>query len=551
MAMRYTQVVFCSILLLLRHFVVDAKKQKPNFVVLFVDDMGSNQVDFDMPELTSNTGHDHRIPTPNLKKLAKQSLVFDSFYAGFQSCSPSRGVMMTGRLATRLGLGIPCYHYAPDIWTESVGLDVVFRADAVGGLPLTETTTAEALKPLGYATGMIGKWQLGLQKEQFPPQRGFDWYYGLPLSWDQGTSFWSPAHPSPTDRVPLALYSNNTVVEQPVNLARISYKYLSRARTFIETQAASQTPFYLYYAFNKVHNPFLSASEFCGSSVDGEIGDMVAEVDWVVGRILDILQRAGVSDNTLVIFTSDNGAALNFDPDGNLPYRSGKGSTHEGGSRVPGLAYWPGKVIPGISKEIAGVVDIHPTLVSLAGGKLPTDRIFDGKDMSPLLFGEKDAKGRQCHFYSRFGSAPDADRQLFAVRCGEFKARWSVWDGVFNQYGRQFRPPQLYNLTAAPDEQARMKVDDVYHKVMKDIYRARGEYLMTLDPTVTNQHGRGFDHSLLPCARVNSTPYNCSYTSANWYPKQYCENPKCHSNYFSRNITALCKRTAMFAGVGS
>jgi arylsulfatase A-like enzyme len=306
----------------------------------------------------------------------------------------------------------------------------VFSAESVGGLPLNETTTAEALKATGYATAMVGKWHLGQRDEYLPTARGFDHYLGIPFSQDMGLSFWRhTAHlvsNPPFQPVPLPLLNGTEVVEQPVGLHHLVAKYVDFATHFIEEQAGAGEPFYLYVPFNHIHSPNSCSVGFCGKTARGPVGDVsslasnppllvicgsilidclrlqaVEEMDWAVGQIMATLKSSGVDENTLTFFTSDNvrvqprssvapfffcnivlrhsfssqGAPLGArdgsgpsDFFGNLPLRGGKAQVWEGGFREPGMARWPGKIAPGSATHaIASTMDIHPTIMAVAG----------------------------------------------------------------------------------------------------------------------------------------------------------------------------------------
>ena len=342
-------------------------------LALCLQDMGLAQIDVPKPAgIYGYSGDAGNISTPNLAKYASEGLLFQTWYSSFHYCSPSRGSMMTGRLPVRLGIGIPPCDYAPSAYKGQNMCNGVFTAESVGGLPLNETTTAEALSAAGYATAMVGKWHLGQRDEYLPTSRGFSQYLGIPFSQDMGISFWRhsphltaapPFQPVPTptplnhsrylatqltvilqethssfykethspEQVPLPLLNGTTVVEQPVGLHQLVAKYVQFATDFINAQAEAGKPFYLYVPFNHIHAPNSCSPGFCGKAPRGPIGDAVEEMDWAVGQIMSTLKSAGVDENTLTFFTSDNGAPLG-NPDGlgdsdyfgNLPLRGGK-----------------------------------------------------------------------------------------------------------------------------------------------------------------------------------------------------------------------------------
>ena len=214
---------------------------------------------------------------------------------------------MTEHIQVRSGIGIPNSKYAPNAPGGPIG-NLVFSAEAVGGLPLNETTTAEALKTAGYATAMFGKWHLGARDEYLPTSRGFDQYIGIPFSQDMGLSFWLPDGYKPKlpyQPTPLPLLNGTAIMEQPTALESLVKLYTDSATAFITQSAQQQKPFYLYMSYNHVHAPNSCSASFCGSSSRGPIGDAVEEMDSSVGEIMQAIKRSGVDSNTLVIFTSD------------------------------------------------------------------------------------------------------------------------------------------------------------------------------------------------------------------------------------------------------
>ena len=252
--------------------------------------------------------------------------------------------MLTGRLPIRSGVGSPNGVYAPHAPGPSQGSNHVFTGESIGGLPLNESTFAERLRPLGYASLCIGKWHLGQRDIYLPTSRGFDEYLGIPFSQDIGLSFWATHDYKPSApyfSTPLPLLNGTTVFEQPANLFTIADKYAHAATSFVASNAARAKPFMLYLPFNHIHGPNSCGARWCGQSARGPIGDATEEVDWIIGEIMSTLSAGAAAKNTLVFFTSDNGAPAH--PDGNTPLRGFKGSIWEGGYREPGIAWWPGK----------------------------------------------------------------------------------------------------------------------------------------------------------------------------------------------------------------
>ena len=533
----------------------------PNFLVFFVDDMGMNQLNLGDPRLYGYSGDNGTIATPHIRALAGEGLTFQHWYSSFHYCSPSRGSMMTGRLPVRLGIGIPPCDYAPHAYPpeQSPMCNGVFTAESVGGLPLNETTTAEALRGAGYATGMVGKWHLGQRPEYLPGSRGFEEYLGVPFSQDMGTSFWKPTphgggefQPTP---LPLLNGSSGAIVEQPVALDGLVDKYVEATASFIARHSAAPNarPWYMYVSFNHVHAPNSCAPGFCGSSARGPIGDAVQEVDAAVGRIMGALAAAGQDENTLVLLTSDNGAPLGK-PDGsgpsdffgNLPLRGGKAQTWEGGFREPGIARWTGVIAPGTvnTRDIASTLDVHPTLLGLAGVPPPSDgRAIDGRDLMPLLRADAGATGHACYFMYRAAAAVNATGELFAVRCGEHKAYYATM-GVAPpapyKNGRH-DPPLLFNLSADPGENVPLSAGAEYAAAMATINAAKAAHLATITP-VPDQNGRGSSSAYALCS-VPGTKPNCTLNPENWAPAPTCDSAACLKA--NPNFKARCgKKTA-------
>ena len=410
----------------------DSRPAKPNFIVINIDDMGYA----DIGPFGSKLNR-----TPNLDRMAKEGRRLTCFY-GAPVCSPSRSALMTGCYPKRV-LPIP---------------GVLFPGAAVGLNP-AERTVAELLKEAGYTTACIGKWHLGDQPEFLPPQRGFDYYLGLPYSNDMGpgedgskSSLGEPL-PKPVadndpanvpetglvgpNQPPLPMVENHTViarVKQDEQQGLVE-RYTTAALKFIK--ANKEKPFFLYLPHNAVHFPIYPGKKWAGQSPHGNYSDWVEEVDWSVGRVLDTLRELHLESRTLVLFTSDNGGTPRAV---NAPLRGFKGSTWEGGMREPTIAWWPGNIPAGTSSDaISGMFDVLPTLVKLAGGQPPTDRKLDGGDLWPVLAGEAGAKSPHEVFYYYNGL------KLEGVRSGPWKLR-------FAPVPKNAKPPdaahreQLYNL---------------------------------------------------------------------------------------------------------
>jgi len=400
-----------------------AAAESPNFVVIFADDLGYGDLGcFGNPT----------IETPNLDGLAREGMQFSQFYSAACVCTPSRAAIMTSRLPIRSGM---CAH-----------VPRVLFPDSTGGLPADEVTIAEALKGQGYATACVGKWHLGHLPQYLPTSNGFDSYFGIPYSNDM------LARPARGDRgayPPLPLMRDMKVLESSPDQRLLTRRYTEEAIKFIRQSTAdgSAKPFFLYMPHTMPHVPLFASGKFEGTSLRGLYGDVVEEIDWSVGRILATLREQGVADNTLVWFTSDNGPWLIKNQNGGTAglLRGGKGSTWEGGMREPTIAWWPGRVASGtINRQLGSTLDVMPTILALAGAKMPDDRVIDGYDLAPVLFDEGESP-RQEMFYYR-------GTDLYAVRKGPWKAHFRTQDGYGQPEPEMHDPPLLYHLEHDPSE---------------------------------------------------------------------------------------------------
>lgn len=361
-----------------------AKEQgQPNLVVIFCDDLGYG-------DLGCYGSEKNR--TPNVDQLARTGIKFTDFYSSSPVCTPSRSSLMTGCYARRVGMH-----------EDYTGHWVLIPRSRRGINP-EELTVAEALQSVGYATACIGKWHLGDQPEHLPTQHGFDFYFGIPYSNDMQ----SKRRGDP----PLPLVEQAAVIEAPVDQSTLTKRYTEAAIAFITENKTK--PFFVYLPHTFPHLPLFASPDFLGKSANGRYGDSVEEIDWSTGQILASLDRLGIADNTLVIFTSDNGSN-GRNGGSNQPLSGAKGSTMEGGMRVPMLAKWPGQIKPGsVCNELATTMDLLPTFCKLAGAKMPKQKI-DGFDITNLLLGSDGAKSEYESFlyYRR--------RQLQAIRMGDWK----------------------------------------------------------------------------------------------------------------------------------
>ncbi len=359
-----------------------AAKQKPNIVIVFVDDMGYADI----------APFGAKVKTPNLDGMAKEGVRFTDFYVAQAVCSASRAALLTG-----------CY-------PNRVSIFGALGPSSRIGLGKQERTIAELLKALGYATGCFGKWHLGHHPEFLPTRRGFDEYYGLPYSNDM----W-PKHP--TAKFPdLPLIDQEKIIGYNTDQTKLTTDYTNRAVKFIKKNR--DKPFFVYLAHSMPHVPLFVSDKFKGKSNSGLYGDVTMEIDWSVGEVLRTLKELELDEDTLVIFTSDNGPWLSYGNHAGSagPLREGKGTSWDGGQRVPFIARWPGKIPAGkVCHEPAMTIDILPTIAKLTGAKLPKHKI-DGKNIWPLLASKPNAKSPHEALFFYWG------KQLQAVRSG----RWSL-----------------------------------------------------------------------------------------------------------------------------
>ena len=376
----------------------------PNFVIIMADDLGYG----DLGAYGSTL-----IKTPHLDRMAQEGVLLTNFYSSANVCTAARGGLMTGRYPIRLAL-----------------VNDVARPENEIHIAAEETTIAEALQGQGYRTALFGKWHLGSRLEWSPLNNGFDEYFGLLHS---------------NDMAPLQLYRGDNVVEAPVDQSTLTERYTEEAVRFIGENR--ERPFLLYIPHTFPHVPLHVSNRFSGQSDAGIYGDTVETIDWSVGEVLAALKANGLDENTLVVFTSDNGPWFEGSAG---PFRDRKGSSWEGGLRVPFIARWP-SVLPAGQKsdEPAMNIDLFPTLVGIAGGELPADRVIDGKDMLSLLRDGANSSHEALYLF-------DGDR-ITAVRAGQWKlvveSRYRAAVSRFDHPASYYSPNGLlFDLLKDPSE---------------------------------------------------------------------------------------------------
>ncbi|XP_062516368.1 arylsulfatase A-like [Corticium candelabrum] len=439
---------------------------KPNVVLIYGDDVGYGDLNV--------YGHPTSW-TPNLDRMAREGLRMLQFYSAAPICSPSRASLMTGRLYPRTGV------YRSPSSTNPTGLDVFSPGDG-GGMLLSEITVAQVLKEHGYATGMVGKWHLGIgeQGEYLPHSRGFDSYFGLPFTQSACLSDINPVPPSPDHPGYCFLYRNSTIVSQPADIRDLDAVYVQEAKEFISNH--QHEPFFFYFASHHTHRPQWASSRYQDTTRRGIFGDALAELDWSVGEILSHLESLSLDSQTLVVFMSDNGPELKDIETGGEqgPLKCGKGTTYEGGVREPAIFWWPG-IIPShsISESISSTLDLFTTIVSLTGATLPNDRATDGIDLTQLLTNDTTAIVRDRFFYY-------SGVYLMAVRYHHYKVHfWTMGSHCFPPYPDQDcwdtttlsrkDPPLLFNLDHDPKERHSLNLTE-YHSTMETILKITAEH---------------------------------------------------------------------------
>jgi arylsulfatase A len=444
----------------------------PNFIIILADDQGYGDL--------GSYGHP-TLRTPNIDRMAVEGQRWTSFYAA-PVCTPSRAQLLTGRLAVRTGLA-----------------GGVLFPDSTGGLQPDEITVAEVLKTRGYATAAVGKWHLGVLSEYLPPKQGFDSYYGIPYSNDMDQTgvglsaderFRRMMDPK-VEYFNVPLMRDGTIIERPAQQTTITRRYTDEGITFIK--AHRNQPFFLYLAHNLPHMPLFRSKAFENRSPRGLYGDAVEEIDWNVGRILTTLRELKLEENTLVLYMSDNGPWMPYLEQGGSAglLRGAKGSTWEGGVRVPAIFWWPGTIKSSVTTGIGSELDILPTFASLAGAQPPPNRALDGFDLSRTLRGNAPSPRHTLFYYANSGGGV-----LSAVRHDSFKAFFVAPSAGASDPAAATPPPQLYNLDQDPSE--KFDVAAKHPELIAELRRLADEHQKTVVPVKNQIATRAQNRGLRP-----------------------------------------------------
>ena len=453
-----------------------ASDRPPNFIVVYCDNLGYGDIEPFGSKL-------HR--TPHLNRMAREGQKFTHFCVTAGVCTPSRASLITGCYAQRVGM-----HTNPrDGW--------VLRPLSPYGLAPDETTIAETLKQQGYSTAIVGKWHLGDQPEFLPTRQGFDWFFGVPYSDDMTARVWSK---DGSKWPPLPLMENERVIEAPCDRNGLTKRYTERAMKWIAEH--HREPFFLYFPQampGSTRTPF-SSEQFRGKSRNGPWGDSIEELDWSIGMLLEQLKDLGIAKDTLVIWTSDNGAPILPDQEdlsrgSNKPLHGRGYSTAEGAFRVPTIVWQPGKVPAGaVCDELATTMDLLPTFAKLAGAPLPPRKI-DGKDISRLLYGADDASTPYDVFYYYHQD------QLQALRSGPWKLFLPVEPKQGHPHFSKTKPPQplLFNVVndIASERNLAEQHPDIVQRLTRLAQKAREE-LGDVGATGKGQRKPGHTQTVTP-----------------------------------------------------
>jgi len=377
---------------------------RPNVIFMLTDDLGYSDI---------GCYGAAKVKTPHIDRLAAEGIRFTDFHTAASICSPSRAAFLTGGYPQRAGL--------------YMGINPRRTAHWFLGLHPDEITIAEQFKRESYATYMVGKWHLGTEPEFLPRTQGFDHYFGMPCNFAHSPKF----------------FDNDKVVFEKTPLDQLTQLYTKRVTSIIRKQAKSGEPFFLYYAHNYPHTPYQAGKPFKGTSKDGVRGDIMQELDWGVGEMMTALEEAGIAENTIVIFTSDNGPTANQYA---KPYRGTKYVTFEGGHRVPFILHWPAQIKePAVSNVSINAMDVFPTLSAAIDIPLPKDRVYDGENLLPLIEGTPLKRpATQPFYYYNCENLQAIRRDQWKLHLPRNQKQLPFWEK--NKVFANLQKPVLYNL---------------------------------------------------------------------------------------------------------
>ena len=457
--------IFVFLIIFKAVFLFSQSNDKPNFVIIFCDDLGYGDIGvFGSPI----------IRTPNIDMIANQGQKWTQFYVADPVCTPSRAALMTGRYPIRSGM-------------TSSKRGVLFP-DSANGLKHEEVTIAEVLQDQGYTSAVVGKWHLGHLPKFLPQQQGFDYYFGIPYSNDMNKvnssgrayreNLQNANYLPISEHYNVALVENKKEIERPVDQTTITQRYTEKAVEFIEINKSQ--PFFLYLAHSMPHIPLFASKEFLGKSKASLYVDVIEEIDWSVGQVIDALKRNNLEENTLVVFSSDNGPWLRFKMHGGSAgaLRGGKGTTFEGGQRVPTIFWGPGIVKSGVINQMGSTLDLINTFASLSGANLPIERKMDGYDLSQVLR-EKSESPRKDFYYWGFA-------ELHAYRSEQFKLHIKQREPI--NYGRPtiiLEEPELYNLRSDFSEKYDVALN--HPRVVKEMLDKIEKHLKDVEGSTPDQ----------------------------------------------------------------
>eukprot|EP00045_Choanoeca_perplexa_P009289 m.88836 g.88836 ORF g.88836 m.88836 type:complete len:522 (+) comp14836_c0_seq2:1212-2777(+) len=475
-----------------------AAASQPNIVLFLADDLGYSDISaFGAPSIT----------TPNIDKLSTNGLRLHQFYSAHSVCTPSRAGLMTGRLPRRLGI------YSQELPT----ILRVFFPFSTSGLPNVSTIPAmlkQAANP--YASKLIGKWHLG-HEESLPTQRGWDEFYGIPYSNDMDVSDYGLTNIPVANRIvtPLPLYNNTNIIEQPLDFSTATDRFTSEGIEFINRHEREDAPFLLMMSYYQPHIPLNPSPAFANTTLRGPFGDCVAELDHSVGQIMKALEDRGLLNNTFVMFASDNGPWIKKSDQGGSagPFRDGKGTTWEGGLRVPAIVSYPGRLPKGqVSLSVMSLLDLYPTFAGLAGVALDPSAPLDGQDIWPLL--------EQPHIANRERSIIYMyQNTVMAIRYGAYKLHMYTRCGYCPERPQKQEPPLLFNVERDLGEKHSLDLKEYPQVAQHLLALYDAAVLDIIDEATPRLQLLGAEAA--PCCNPNPPDKPCYSNSSGWNTSQH------------------------------